>query len=411
MTKRWYKVILGSVLLALYGLIYAWSIFIAPLEAEFGWVRSETSLVFAICMTSFCLGGLLSGKFIQKISHQYIFIISAICMFIGFFLSSNITMLAEIYIFYGIVCGFGIGLGYNASIDAVSKWFPDKQGFISGLLLMAFGTGSMIFGTGIIFLFEQVGWRQTFRLLSYAFFVLVFISAFFVKAPTKNELENIHLSYKDVAMGQVVDFTPGEMIRTGSFWLFMFWTILLSSAGLTLVGHASPLALEMGVGIKEAAFLTGAVSLCNGLGRVICGYLFDILPVQKTMFLMTSAFILAILVLLQAVTVGSYWMILLGGILAGLSYGGTSTAKSTVAFNFYGTKHYAANFSIISLNLVPASYLGPYFSGILKTLSGTYTSSFLLLLFFVIMGLLCNFFLKSKESTCLKKHKGRSCDL
>ena len=399
MTKRDFELIFGSVILAFYGLIYGWSLFIAPLEAEFGWARSETSLVFAICMTAFCLGGMLSGKLTEKNYHRFVFLISAFCMLGGFFLSSKVIKLWEIYLYYGIVCGFGIGLGYNASIDAVSKWFPDKQGFISGVLLMAFGAGSMVFGAVIVSLFDQIGWRQTFRLLGFVFFVLILLAAYLVGPPTEKQLKQLIIKRNlDNTRSQVADYTPKEMILTSNFWLFMFWAILLSSAGLTIVGHASPLAAEIGVGIKEATFLAGAVSLCNGLGRVICGYLFDTLAIKKTLFLMTSVFILALLILLQATTTGSYWLLLSGGILAGLSYGGTSTAKSTVAFNFYGSKYYGTNFSILSLNLVPSSYLGPYFSGILKTSSGTYTSTILLLLVFVLTGLVCNFLLKSTKN-------------
>lgn len=82
-----------------------------------------------------------------------------------------------IYLSYGVCCGFGVGLGYNTAISTIVKWFPDKQGLISGITLMGFGFGSMILGTLAGAMIESLGWRVTFRIFAVAFAVVMVLGA------------------------------------------------------------------------------------------------------------------------------------------------------------------------------------------------------------------------------------------
>ena len=90
-------------------------------------------------MVMFCLGGLVSGIITERKGARWTLSFCALCLAAGFFGASRISTLTGIYLTYGVCCGFGVGLGYNASISTIVKWFPDKQGLISGIALMASG--------------------------------------------------------------------------------------------------------------------------------------------------------------------------------------------------------------------------------------------------------------------------------
>ena len=83
------------------GLVYVWSVFIAPLEETFGWVRSETSLVFTISISSFCIGGIIAGVLIKKTSYRTTLYTSAFLILAGFLGATRISTLLGIYITYG----------------------------------------------------------------------------------------------------------------------------------------------------------------------------------------------------------------------------------------------------------------------------------------------------------------------
>ncbi len=175
--NRWFYVVIGIVLFLFLGLLYAWSLFIVPLEKEFGWTRTQTSLIFTISIIFFCLGGIAGGFITGRKSPGFTILISAVLLLCGFAASSQIKSLTAIYITYGVISGFGIGLSYNAVISTVTRWFPEKPGVISGFLLMGFGLGGMLLGSTANSLIKAIGWRETFLLLGVAFGVIVFIGS------------------------------------------------------------------------------------------------------------------------------------------------------------------------------------------------------------------------------------------
>ena len=114
------------ILLLFFGLIYSYSLFIDPLESEFGWARSETSIIFTISIITFCVGMLLAGWLEERVSPRIALLATTAMIGVGFFASAYTTSLMYIYIMYGVLVGTGIGLGANTVISTTLKWFPDK---------------------------------------------------------------------------------------------------------------------------------------------------------------------------------------------------------------------------------------------------------------------------------------------
>jgi len=98
-------------------------------------------------MMMFCLGGLASGMLTGRKGPRFTLTACALFLLAGFAMASRIHTLPGIYVSYGGFCGFGVGLGYNATISTIMRWFPDKQGLVSGITLMGFGFGGMLLGT------------------------------------------------------------------------------------------------------------------------------------------------------------------------------------------------------------------------------------------------------------------------
>lgn len=394
--KCWVYVINGVILLLFLGLIYAWSIFVTPLEAEFGWQRSETSMAFSICMSMFCIGGLVSG-FISKTKKLWLnMILCAVFVLIGFLFASQVTTLVDFYIYYSCFVGFGVGLAYNTILSSVVKWFPDKVGFISGILLMGFGFGGMVLGTACSAIMARFGWRIAFKVLGIILSVIILVGARFVKLPTEKEieifLEEQRKSKTSIAL--TTDMTPRQMILHPSFkWLFL-WATLLTAAGLVIISNASPIMISMGASLGASAFLAGLISVSNGLGRIISGIIFDAWGWGKTIIVVTLSFIIASSILIFAFNSSSISLMTLGFICAGLSYGGIVPINSSIIANFYGQQNYAINLSVITLNIIPASLLGPYLAGILQTMSGSYTTTFIAMVTMEIIGLSLSTFIK-----------------
>ena len=162
-TNRWLPVLGGILMNLALGSLYGWSVFVLPLEKEFGWVRADTSLVYTIAIVCFALAFIVAGRIQDLKGPKICAAVGGLLVSGGFLLSSQTSSLTTLYIYFGVIVGIGNGFGYATPMPVGSKWFPDKRGLIVGLMVGGYGAGSAIFGPlAERWLIPEVGWRTTF---------------------------------------------------------------------------------------------------------------------------------------------------------------------------------------------------------------------------------------------------------
>lgn len=368
--KRWIYLGVGTLLLIFCGLIYGWSLFKDPFSQVYtDWSLSQLSMTFTISMVFFCLGGFAAGKLSAKLKPTYIIMLSAILLLIGFFgvsqlnpenSSSSLTML---YVCYGVLGGTGVGFSYNSVISTMNKWFPDKPGLASGVMMMGFGLGALILGSVATSLIESRGIFSTFFILGIAIFAVLIVGSLFIRNP--------EVKKSDSADAQ--GLSPGEMMKTLSFWLFVLWCIVANSAGLMVVNSAASIALAFGA----PAIVGMIVSVFNGVGRVIIGGLFDRTGRKITMLVNMIVLAAGGFLLLTGAKTSAMILILIGLLCMGVAYGGNPTISSAFINREYGPKYFAVNFSLGNFSLIPASILGPLISSkLIEGAGGAYDTTF-----------------------------------
>jgi len=393
--NRWVYVVIGIVLFLFLGLLYAWSLFIVPLEKEFGWARTQTSLIFTISIIFFCLGGVAGGFITARKSPGFTILISAFLLFCGFAASSQIESLTAIYITYGVISGFGIGLSYNAVISTVTRWFPEKPGIISGFLLMGFGLSGMLLGSAASLLIKIIGWRETFLLLGVAFGIIIFIGSRVLKLPPSDYVFPSAVTRQKGTDCLTMEINSSSMLKRPTFWKYLAWSILSIAMGLALIGHAAPFANDLGATAELAAFGVGLISICNGLGRVTLGATCDRIGLKKTMIIINTTYITAIVILIAAAMSKNISLLLVGFMFTGLSFGGVPTMNTIFANSFYGGKYFPQNLGLVNTSLIGAALLGPYVAGTLHTASGSYLSPIYAMGIFPIVALGGNVLIKT----------------
>ena len=388
-SKRWLYLGMGTLTLLFLGLIYAWSIFRTPFGEMFpDWSISQLSMTFTISMIFFCLGGFAGGIMSKRFSIRTRMLISAVLLLVGFFAVSMVkpespgSSLTMLYIFYGVFGGGGVGFAYNGIIGTLNKWFPDKIGLASGIMLMGFGLGGLVLGSIVNSMIGSMGLLPVFKILGIAICVVCVLAAFIVKAPDSDEsaeLAALAASVKASSGGSVKEAAPvknysaGEMLRSPKFWFFTLWVILLNSAGLLVINSAANISVAYG----GAAILGMIVSLFNGAGRIIAGNNFDRRG-RKFSTLVNNAFMLAagILLALGGMT-NAYIFILCGLVFVGLAYGGCPTITSAFINKAFGPANFPTNFSIANFSLIPAATIGPMISSaLLESAGGNYNTNF-----------------------------------
>lgn len=358
--KRWLYLGTGTLTLLFLGLIYAWSIFRTPIGEMFpDWSISQLSLTFTISMIFFCLGGFAGGVLSKKLSIRVRMIISAVMLLVGFFAVSLMkaespgSSLILLYIFYGVFGGGGVGFAYNGVIGTLNKWFPDKVGLASGIMLMGFGLGGLVLGSVVNSMIGSMGVLPVFRILGIVICVVCVLAAIIIKVPDANEtMELASLAAPSAkaadasAKADVKNYTAGEMLRTSRFWFFTIWAILLNSAGLLVINSAANISVAFG----GTAVLGMIVSLFNGAGRIVAGNNFDKFG-RFTSTLVNNAFMLIAGVLLAVGGMtGAYIFILCGLVFVGLAYGGCPTITSAYINKAFGPANFPTNFSIANFS-------------------------------------------------------------
>lgn len=390
LNKRWVYLGMGTLTLLFLGLIYAWSIFRTPFGELFpDWSISQLSMTFTISMIFFCLGGFAGGLMSRKLSIRTRMLISAVMLLIGFFAVSMVKAespgpsLTMLYVFYGVFGGGGVGFAYNGIIGTLNKWFPDKIGLASGIMLMGFGLGGLVLGSIVNSMIGSLGLLPVFKILGIAICVVCVLAAVIIKAPGSEEAAELAVLASAAKAGRgeaeaketapVKNYSAGEMLKTPKFWFFIFWAILLNSAGLLVINSAANISVAFG----GAAILGMIVSLFNGAGRIIAGNNFD----RRGRFfstLVNNAFMLAagILLTLGGMT-GAYIFILCGLVFVGLAYGGCPTITSAYINKAFGPANFPTNFSIANFSLIPAATIGPMISSaLLESAGGSYNTNF-----------------------------------
>lgn len=398
LNKRWIILIFGVITMLFAGIIYAWSILKVPFADDLGFQADKLSLNFTFTMCFFCLGGLLSSWLVKKIGTFFSIAISGILAGCGFIFTSliNEDQVSLLFVTYSLMAGLGIGMSYILIISTVNAWFPDKKGFSSGALMMGFGASSLVLGNIANKLFDSsIGWRKTFIILGLASGFVIAISALIIKRPDNNVVlpepkKKNNTKSEDF---DIIDYRPTQMLARFTFWRAFIYLICITAVGNSVISFARDLALSVGAKAALATTLVGVLSVCNGLGRIITGAVFDSMGRRFTMIAANILTIIAAGITLLAVYLNNLPLCIIGLCLTGMSYGSSPTVSSAFTSAFYGQKHFAANLSIMNFNLMCASFIATACSSLL-TASGGYTVPFILLLSLSVVALLLNISIK-----------------
>ncbi|MEY8460829.1 MFS transporter [Eggerthellaceae bacterium 24-137] len=388
----------------LLGLVYSWSIFVGPLEADFGWARTDTSAVFSVSMVALCTGQLVSGALVARISSRTVMALAALLAAIGFLATAAAHDLAWICMSYGVMCGVAVGLGANCVLATVLPWFPDRRGTASGMLLAGVGLGTLLLGPAVAAVLTAWGWRCAFVVLAVVFGALLAAGALVLRPPREGEVASATMAPSPVpGAAATAGATPRQMVSTGPFWMFFAWIVLVSSGGLALVSNAVPAALDVLGAQDAAAFMIastamGGIGAFNAAGRMGTGWLWDRIGRRRSMAVVSCVYGFAMLACSAAVEAAFFPLVVIGFALLGLAYGGSVSVASAFIGTRFGMAHYAMNYALTNANLMVASVVGPAIAGASQVLAGTYLPAYLVIFVFACVALVLALVLPSQKA-------------
>lgn len=372
------------------GTLYAWSMFVAPLESQFGWNRLQISRAFTIAIVVFAAAFILAGKLQDRFGPFWVSIIGGLLVSCGYFMCAETQSLRWLYFWFGLVVGFGMGFGYATPIPVMAKWFPDHRGLAVGLAVAGFGGAAAIFGPLCSnYLIPSYGLPATFRILSGIFFVMTMLGAFLLKNPPlgyKPEGWN-PTSATAKAGAKPHEFTPREVLDTPAFYLMWVAYAFGGSSGLMVISQLVPFTKEKQIPAAAASTALIIGALGNVSGRMLSGWMSDTLGRLNVLRLMIAISIIA-MPLLYAV----------GGSIAGLyflvfvvywCFGTQLSVNASTAADFWGTKNAGINYGMLYTAYGAAGVIGPWIGSAFFDRFHNYQAAFLTASGLATIALIC----------------------
>lgn len=294
------------------GSVYAWSVLTRPIMAAMGFSLKEVTWIFSIAILFLGLSAGFLGTYVEKYGPRKSGVTAAFFFGTGMFgsaLALYLHSLPLLYLFYGVIGGIGLGVGYITPVSTLVKWFPRHRGFATGLAIMGFGFASLIAGPLMQKLTSSFGLIYNFLILGCLYLLVMCISALYLAPPppiekrlleTANQQPETAISFQGNSSPASVKtssrrgfhpafsknnskhspsaatklpganaFTAKEALQTWHFYA-LWWIFFINiSCGIALLAVASPMAQEVtGMSPAAAASMVGVIGLVNGAGRI-----------------------------------------------------------------------------------------------------------------------------------------------
>ena len=403
-------------------------------STQYDWDKPMLGWMYTLFFVFLGSSAALFGRWLEQAGPRKAGFISALCWCGGLAISSFGVYIHQLWLLWlgaGVIGGVGLGLGYISPVSTLIKWFPDKRGMATGMAIMGFGGGAMI-GSPLADLLMKtfatptsVGVWETFLALAGIYFVFMMIGSFAYRVPPEGwkpanwNPPEAQTSNAMITQGHVhVD----HAWKTPQFWLLWMMLCLNVSAGIGVIGMASPMLQEVFggrlLGIEKefdnltkeelgkiaayAAGFTGLLSLFNIGGRFFWASLSDIIGRKATYHIFfILGFILYALVP-YAGKIGSITAFALIFCVILTMYGGAFATIPAYLADMFGTKMVGAIHGRLLTAWSAAGILGPVLvnyinesqiqSGIPK--SHAYDTTMFILASLLLGGMVCNFLLK-----------------
>ncbi|MFA6564459.1 MAG: MFS transporter [Verrucomicrobiia bacterium] len=357
--NRWLIAGLGTLLQLCLGSVYAWSYFQKPLVEGYGWLNTQVAWTFSLAIGFLGLAAAVGGVLLPKLGPRKLAVTGALLYGAGYLLAAlalHLKMLALLWIGYGVIGGIGLGLGYVTPVATVAKWFPDKKGLVTGMVVMGFGFGALLMSKVIAPALDALFQNQlplTFAGAGLIVGVIGLAAAAGLRNPPDTPPGSVTLD----GLAEI------RSRQFGLMWLVFFCNI---AAGIAIISFQSPLLQDLWKKVNPAmsptalaasgATLIAVSSVFNGLGRIFWGGLSDRLGQLTTFRVMLATQVVAFVALMM---VGNPW--LFGALICYvlLCYGGGFGVMPSFVLNTFGPRLMPVLYGCILTAWSAAGVVGP----------------------------------------------------
>ncbi len=426
--NRWGIAFAGILVMLCLGTVYSWSIYTNSLIAGFNWSTQDATLPFELAIFFIGVGAVVGGRWQDRVGPRTVTIVGAVIWGAGVLLAGVATAsLGKIWldITYGVIGGFGNGMAYVTPVAMVTKWFPDRRGLGSSMVVMGFGLGAFVYNQIVTRLamygaaakpalayvkardaaikggtaFDPTSYQLSadvvhgvmmlFIASGIIFLIVGGLAALALKNPPQGySVAGVSAAAASTSSG----YMPGETTAMPQLYLLWLLLFLNVTAGIFIISNAVPMISEFsGAGAATAALWYGLIAVFNGLGRFFWGAISDRIGRGMTY---TVMYLVQVVIFFTVGHINGLAGVLICFAIVLLCYGGGFGVMPSFTADLFGTKYLGQIYGYILTAWGVAGIVGPFIAAFVKDRTGSYTGALVWIAVMLIIAAVIPFFVK-----------------
>ncbi len=381
----------------------AFSLLFPPILAEFGWERGATAGAFSVGFLASTLISPFVGALMDRFGPRYVIPAGALLVSVGLMLATAATRPWHLYLTLGVlVVGASVLLSYIGHSFFLPFWFVRRRGLAIGIAFSGVGVGSIIVFPWLQSIIGIAGWREACWAMATLLLAILLPLNFLLQRRRPEDLglepdgdpapagTDTPSSAPDNVVDRVwaeTDWSIGLAMRKARFWWLMLGYFAALYAWYAVQVHQTKVLLDAGFPAEQAAYALGFVGLCGIAGQISIGHLSDRIGREWAWTISSLGFTLCFVLLMLLKHHPSnplmYAMVASQGL---LGYGLASVYGAIPAELFQG-RRYGAIFGMFAAASGLGAGAGPWLTGVIHDVTGSYTAAFWLALAFSLVSI------------------------
>ena len=388
--KRWISLLAAMTCSLFVGIAYSWSVYVNPLSDKFGWTTGEVAMGYTINVLAMALTPIICGPWRARLTISRYTLIGTFIYGGGIILCSFMrSSVWELYLYFGLLVGAGIGIVYLSLASYVVQLFPDRKGMAAGLFTACYGCGAIFWAPAASYIIIATGnVDMAFRYLGIFFcLVLVIATRFLYEIPQGYQGEAGSGAGPGLSAASV-DVAPRRLFTTPLYYIIIGIYSCGLLSGMTFLALGSPiLQSTLEFTPEKAAIIVGLFAVAQTLGRLFWGWISDRLGRMNVLVLLG----LCSCACLGIIATVSEQILFISALLAlFMCYGAYASLLSPIAVETFGTRYFAMNYNLLFLSFGMAALIGPQETAFVRASSGGYEGAYIYAICFAGIALLCS---------------------
>jgi MFS family permease len=375
------------IMLLSWGLFIVFGVFFDQLLEEFHWSRAMISGAYSVSSIVSGVLAIVMGGLTDRFGPRLVVTFCGFCLGLGYLLMSQVNALWQLYLFYGVIVGIGMGGLWIPLISPIVRWFEAKRSMMTGIVISGLTIGQLIAPLVISRLIVAHGWRFSYIILGgFVMLMIVILSQFLRPGPGQTGRSRGSEREKQNSVSPSRDFVLKEAVRTRQFWLVSVIFFCIGFTAFSVTVHIFPHATKLGISDITAANI---LAINGGIGIVgnfvLGGIIGDIIGNRKVFII---GLILMVVSLFWIIPSREIWLLYLFAIVFGIGIGGAGTSESPLIARLFGLSSHGLIYGVVGLSWTLGGAIGPFITGYMCDVFQNYQLAFLLCAVIGIIGII-----------------------